>query len=267
MNAEEPYAQDLQLALQLADVADQITLDRFQAADLVVSEKPDMTLVSDADRATEDALRELLRTHRPADAVLGEERGETGQAARRWVLDPIDGTHNYVRGVPVYATLIGLAEGEQIVVGVVSAPALGRRWWASAGGGAFMDDAQAGTRRLQVSKVGELSNASLSYSSLSGWGTRRQAMLSLMDKCWRTRAYGDFWSYMLVAEGAVDIAVEPELELYDMAALVPIVTEAGGSFTSLDGVPGPWGGNAVVTNGLLQAKVLEQVSPSSLPRP
>ena len=148
-----------------------------------------------------------------------------------------------MRGVPVWATLIGLIEDGQCVVGLVSAPALGRRWWAVSGGGAWTGRSLSSARRLSVSGVDDLTRASMSYSSLSGWAQtkRLRGMLGLMQSCWRTRAYGDFWSYMLVAEGAVDLAAEPELELYDMAALVPVVTEAGGRFTSLDGEPGPSG--------------------------
>ena len=220
-----------------------------------------MTLVSDADQAVEQALRERIAAARPDDVVWGEEfgRGE-GTAARRWVLDPIDGTHSYVRGVPVWATLIGLLDGDEPVVGVVSAPALGRRWWAAKGGDAYGSVFGAAPRRLTVSGVRELSDASLSYSSLGGahdgWGERHDAFLAFADSVWRSRAYGDFWSYMLVAEGAVDVAAEPELNLWDMAALAPIVTAAGGRFTGLDGVPGVMQGNAVATNGLLHEAVL-----------
>ena len=196
------------------------------------------------------------------DCVLGEEFGRTGRSPRQWVIDPIDGTKNFVRGVPVWATLIGLVEDGEVVVGLVSAPALGRRWWATAGSGAWTGRSLSASRRLRVSGVSGLEDASLSYASLSGWARRRRlgAMLSLMRDCWRTRAYGDFWSYMLVAEGAVDLAAEPELELYDMAALVPIVTQAGGRFTSLAGEAGPWGGDAVATNGLLHDVVLERLA-------
>ena len=155
-----------------------------------------------------------------------------------------------MRGVPVWATLISLVVDDEVVVGVVSAPQLQRRWWASAGGGAWTGKSLLKATRMQVSDVRRLEDASFSYSSLSGWEDRDRLedVLSLMRRCWRTRAYGDFWSYMLVAEGAVDIAAEPELEVYDMAALDVIVREAGGSFTSLDGSAGPWGGNAVATN-------------------
>lgn len=251
--------QDLKLAHELADLSDQITLSRFQSQDLRVETKADMTLVSDADRATEDAIRSALAADRPDDSVLGEERGVSGTADRRWIIDPIDGTNNFVRGVPVWATLIALVEDHDVVVGVVSAPSLGRRWWAGKGLGAFSGSAFNKKRQLAVSGVSSLQDAYLSYSSLTGWQTvgKVAQMNTLMETVWRTRGFGDFWSYMLVAEGGVDIAAEPELELYDMAALVPIVTEAGGVFTSLDGEPGPWGGNALVTNGLLHEQVLE----------
>jgi histidinol-phosphatase len=246
------YAADLDLAQRLADAADAITVDRFGAADLVVDSKPDLTPVSDADTAVERAIRELLAEHRPADAISGEEFGTDGAGPRRWVIDPVDGTKNFVRGVPVWATLIALLDGDEPVVGVVSAPALGgRRWWAARGSGAWLSVPDCPDRRLAVSQVAHLEDASLSYSSLSGWGTRRDAFLALTDQVWRTRAYGDFWSYMLVAEGSVDLAAEPELSLWDMAALAPIVTEAGGSFTALDGAPGVHHGNAAASNGVL----------------
>ncbi len=255
------FDDDLRLAHVIADQVDAITMARFQAQDLVVESKPDTTLVSDADRAAENVVRAQLQRTRPRDAILGEEYGPAGHAQRQWIIDPIDGTHNFVRGVPVWATLIGLAQVDRVVVGLVSAPALGRRWWASTGNGAWTGRSLSTARRLHVSRVWRIQDASLSYSSLGGWARhgRLRAFLGLAEGCWRTRAYGDFWSYMLVAEGAVDIACEPELELYDMAALVPIVEEAGGSFTSLDGVAGPWGGNAVATNGRLHDAVLQQL--------
>jgi histidinol-phosphatase len=252
------YSADLALARRLADVADAITTQRFGAADLVVQAKPDLTPVSDADTAVERAIRDLLALERGPDAVSGEEFGSDGDAARRWVLDPIDGTKNFVRGVPVWATLIALLDGTQPVVGMVSAPALGRRWEAALGEGAWVTANGAQRRRLAVSRVSSLSDASLSYSSLSGWAELglRDAFVALTDRVWRTRAYGDFWSYMLVAEGAVDLAAEPELSLWDMAALAPIVTEAGGRFTALDGVDGVHGGNAAASNGLLHGDFL-----------
>ena len=162
----------------------------------------------------------------------------------------------------VWATLIALADGDEVVVGLVSAPALGRRWWAAKGTGAWTGKSLAAATRLQVSGVSTWADASFAYASLDGWEERGvlEPFLDLLRGAWRTRGYGDFWSYMLVAEGAVDVACEPELAVHDMAALVPIVTEAGGRFTSLDGAPGPWGGNAVATNSALHDEVLRLLS-------
>ena len=195
---------------------------------------------------------------RSRDAVIGEEHGTTGHSQRQWVIDPIDGTKNFVRGVPVWATLIALVVDDEVVLGVVSAPALQRRWWASKGAGALTGRSLLKATRCTVSDVRRLEDASLSYSSLHGWDERERLedFLSLMRRCWRTRAYGDFWSYMLLAEGAVDIAAEPELELYDMAALDIIIREAGGRFSSLDGTDGPFGGNALASNGHLHEAAL-----------
>jgi histidinol-phosphatase len=256
------YDDDLRLALVLADAVDRLTLERFRAADLVVESKPDLTPVTDADRAAEELIRAQLKRSRPRDAVEGEEFERTGHGPRRWIIDPIDGTKNFVRGVPVWATLIALVDEGKPVVGVVSAPALQRRWWAASGSGAWTGRSLTSARRISVSGVTRLADASLSYSSLSGWRDlgRRDAFLELMDACWRTRAYGDFWSYMLVAEGAVDAAAEPELAVHDMAALVPIVEEAGGSFTGLDGRLGCWSGNAVATNGHLHLQLLRRLA-------
>lgn len=252
------YEEDLRLAHLLADEADAVTMSRFGALDLQVESKPDLTPVSDADRRAEDAVRDLLAEARPADSVMGEERGTTGESSRQWILDPIDGTKNFVRGVPVWATLIALVEDGEVVLGMVSAPALGRRWWAASGMGAWTGRDLLEARRIRVSAVSRIEDASLSYSSLDGWATLglRERVLDLFDRLWRTRAFGDFWSYMLLAEGAVDAAFEPELALYDMAALVPIVREAGGRFTSVAGEEGPWGGNAVASNGVLHEEIL-----------
>ena len=218
--------------------------------------------MSDADTATERALREVLGCERPDDAVSGEEYGIEGAGTRRWVIDPIDGTKNYVRNVPVWATLIALLDGTDPVVGVVSAPALGRRWWAARGAGAWVSVGGGEPRRLAVSRVASLADASLSYASLSAWASLglRDAFVALTDQVWRSRAYGDFWSYMLVAEGAVDLAAEPELSLWDMAALAPIVTEAGGRFSGLNGVDGVHQGNAAASNGLLHDAMLTVLS-------
>jgi histidinol-phosphatase len=252
------YNDDLRLAHILADDADSLTSSRFKALDLHVLTKPDLTPVTDADRSVEEGIRRTLSRARPRDAVLGEEQGASGHSQRRWVVDPIDGTKNFVRGVPVWATLIALMVDDEVVVGCVSAPQLNRRWWASKGGGAWTGRSLLKATACHVSDVSDLGDASLSYSSLSGWDARDrlQDFLTLTRRCWRTRAYGDFWSYMLVAEGAVDLAAEPELELYDMAALDIIVREAGGSFSSLDGKPGPFGGNALASNGRLHEQAL-----------
>ncbi len=256
--ATPDFTDDLRLAHVLADDADSLTTARFKALDLHVMSKPDLTPVTDADQAVEESIRRTLSRARSRDAITGEEQGTTGNSQRRWIVDPIDGTKNFVRGVPVWATLISLVVDDEVVVGVVSAPQLQRRWWASADGGAWTGKSLLKATRMQVSDVRRLEDASFSYSSLSGWEDRDRLedVLSLMRRCWRTRAYGDFWSYMLVAEGAVDIAAEPELEVYDMAALDVIVREAGGSFTSLDGSAGPWGGNAVATNAHLHDAAL-----------
>ncbi len=255
---------DLALAFQLADEADAVTTDRFRSLDLVVETKPDLTPVSDADRVCEDVLRATLARERPQDGVLGEEFGTTGDHERRWVLDPIDGTKNFVRGVPVWATLIGLQEGEDVIVGVVSAPALGLRWWAARGTGAWSGRRLSAGRRLRVSQVSRLTDASVSFSEWNdpAWESTgsREGFVRLLEQGWRSRAYGDFWSHMLVAEGAVDIAVEPELNPWDMAALVPIVTESGGRISAFDGGPAMAGGNAVSSNGLLHDESLRVLS-------
>ena len=250
---------DLDLALDLADLADSLSLSRFIAQDFTIETKPDLTPVTECDRAVEAAIVDRLALTRPDDSVLGEEFGAHGRSERRWIIDPIDGTKNYVRGVPVWASLISLYEGERPLLGVVSAPALARRWWAAEGQGAFASVAGAPGRRITVSGVDDLGDASLSFASLGGWRDLgvREEFIALTDQVWRTRGYGDFYSYMLVAEGAVDIACEPELALYDMGALVPIVAEAGGTFTNTLGVPGPFGGNAVATNGHLHTAVLD----------
>ncbi|MEV7331343.1 histidinol-phosphatase [Micromonospora sp. NPDC093244] len=263
------YADDLALAHLLADRADAISTARFRALDLRVEAKPDLTPVSDADTAVEREIRALLAEHRPADGLLGEEYGAqpaSGPDDRRWIVDPIDGTKNFVRGVPVWATLIALYDGERPAVGVVSAPALGRRWWASAGGGAYAGPGPAAGTRIGVSAVRRIEDASVCYSSLTGWESagRLDAMLDLMRASWRSRAYGDFYGYMLLAEGALDVMAEPELSLWDVAALVPIITEAGGTVTDLHGRQSPTGepgteSSVVATNGALHADILTRL--------
>ena len=253
---------DVRLAHVLADNADNLSMDRFGAIDLAVSTKPDMSYVTESDQAVEESIRRQLKSARTRDVVLGEEQGEiegsTGSHERRWIIDPIDGTSNFVRGVPVWATLIALEEAGEIVAGLVSAPALGRRWWASKDGGAFTGKSFMNAREIRVSRVSELDNASFSYASVAGWDRieKTSGFDALVRRVWRARAYGDFWSYMLLAEGAVDIAAEPQLQLWDMAALDIIVREAGGRFTGLDGRDGPWSGNALATNERLHDAAL-----------
>jgi histidinol-phosphatase len=253
---------DLRLAHLLADDADSITMSRFKSLDLHVTSKPDLTPVTDADTAAEQAIRRTLSRARPRDAVHGEEMGDTGWGPRRWVIDPIDGTKNFVRGVPVWGTLIALLINDQPAVGVVSAPALGRRWWASLSGGAYAGKSLMSATAIHVSDIASVDDASLSYASISAWveAGQGQQFVDLLRRCWRTRAYGDFWSYMLLAEGGVDIACEPELQLHDMAACSIIVTEAGGKFTDLEGRPGPHGTGAYATNGRLHDAVLKQLA-------
>lgn len=262
MNAKNRYNDDLRLAHVLADQADAVTMDRFRSTDLKVAAKADHSPVTDADRSAEEIIRKQLAASRSRDSVYGEEMGTTGRSSRVWVIDPIDGTKNFLRGVPVWATLIGLVEDGKVVAGVVSAPALGLRWWAAQGQGAFTGTSLLRNRPIRVSQVDTLNEASLSFSSLEGWEAagRLDEFMDLTRAMWRTRAYGDFWSYMLVAEGAVDAAAEPELEAYDMAALVAIVEEAGGRFTSLLGDEGPWGGHALASNGLLHDEILERLN-------
>lgn len=258
----DSYTDDLRLAHLLADNADSLTMSRFRSGDLRIETKPDMTPVSDADVATEEAIRATLAKARPRDAVHGEEGADTGWGPRRWVIDPIDGTKNYVRGVPVWASLIALMVNDEVVASVVSAPALGRRWWASKGDGAYAGKTLLKGQPIHVSQVSRLEDSSFSYSSLDGWMTsgRGQHFVNLLRTSWRTRAFGDFWSYMLVAEGAVDIASEPDLELHDMAALDIIVREAGGRFTNLDGLNGVKGPGAIATNGQLHEAAVQALA-------
>ena len=271
---------DLALAHALADLADAISLDRYQAQDLVITTKPDNTPVTDADRAVETAIREALATHRQTDGLVGEEFGsDKGTSGRYWVIDPIDGTKNFMRGVPTWATLIALVQvdssgTEEVIVGIASAPALARRWSAAKGHGAFVRfnsgsaddlsedfDSVSNEKKISVSKVAKLTDASISYSDFVGWGDRLEPFQKMLANAWRTRGIGDFWSHMLVAEGAVDVAIEPSLAVWDMAALDIIVREAGGAFTNTAGQNGPFGGCGVSTNGALHSAVISGLNP------
>jgi histidinol-phosphatase len=245
---------DLAFAHELADLADSISMAHFRSSDLVVETKPDMTPVSEADKAVERALRDKISAERPGDAVVGEEFGDEGPAARRWILDPIDGTKSYVRGLPVFATLIALEEDGELLMGLASAPALGgRRWWAVRGGGAFADGGP-----IHVSRVSRLADAQLLYAGLRTWKRYglRDRFLELVDMAWRSRGLGDFWMHMLVAEGAAEVAVEMEVNLWDLAPAKVIIEEAGGRFTDLSGRPRADGGSALSSNGLLHEEVL-----------
>jgi histidinol-phosphatase len=231
---------DLAYALELADAADALTLPRFRASDLQVQTKPDLTPVTDADRATERMLRDRIARDRPGETVFGEEEGDDGGEVR-WIVDPIDGTRNFARGIPVWATLIALEREAQFVCGVVSAPALGHRWWAARGEGAWADGSPIG-----VSSVGTLSDATVSC-------TYGRDLTRLEQLVAHARGLGDFWQHVLVAEGALDAAVDAELKLWDYAAIEPIVAEAGGRL-------GRFGEQIFSTNGLLHDEVLGALS-------
>ena len=243
---------DLDLALKLADQADAISLSRFRALDLHIESKPDRSPVTDVDRAVESALRKTVAEYRPDDTFIGEEFENTGSSDRNWIIDPIDGTANYLRGVPIWATLIALRVNGVITTSVVSAPALGRRWWAHRGNGAFTKDIDGSVRALQVSRISDLEHSSISYNNLQLWDQsgKLNRLIELSREVWRTRAYGDFYSFMLLAEGALEMVAEHGLQLYDIAALVPIVEEAGGKFSDLSGELTPSSSSVLATNGI-----------------
>jgi histidinol-phosphatase len=259
---EYTLADDLSFALALVAEADLISLDRYSAVDLVVTTKPDHTPVTDADQAVERVIRERIEASRPHDTVLGEEYGGGRAAGRQWIVDPIDGTANFMRGVPIWGTLIALAIDGVPMVGVVSSPALGKRWWAAKGHGAWSESNGGEAKPLRVSGVAELADASLSYNSLRGWDDegRIDDVIALSRSVWRSRAIGDMWSYMLLAEGALDIVGEYDLKPWDVAALIPIIEEAGGRFSSVEGEAGPWSPSALATNGLLHDQVIAQLA-------
>lgn len=252
---------NLDFALLLADAADEISLSRFRALDLNIETKPDRTPVTDADRAVEAKLRDLIAQHRPDERVIGEEFANSGDSDRVWIIDPIDGTANYLRGVPIWASLIALRVRGEIVTSVVSAPALGRRWWASKGEGAFTKDVDGSIRQIQVSRIAELENSSISFNSIRQWDNAGllNPLIELSRKVWRDRAYGDFLSYMYLAEGLLEMVSEHGLQLYDIAALVPIVEEAGGRLTALRGDLTDTSSSVLATNGLLHESIQREL--------
>jgi histidinol-phosphatase len=233
---------DLDFAHRLADAADAITTSRFRALDLRVETKPDLTPVSEADRAAEEAIRSLVGASGRGEGVLGEEFGDDGGDVK-WIVDPIDGTKNYVRGLPVWATLLALSREGEVALGLVSAPQLGRRWWALRGGGAF-----ANGDRCSVSSVARIEDASVSTTSVhempAGWRT-------LVARAWIDRGFSDFWQYCLVAEGALDLAADSSMKLWDYAAVQLLVEEAGGRCTTFEGAPPRVDASFVASNGVL----------------
>lgn len=251
---------DLALAHELADLADAQTLPRYAAKDFTVDRKADRTEVTEADRGAESAMRAHLASARPHHAVIGEEEGLVGpDGSARWVLDPVDGTSNFVKGVPIWATLIALQQPDgDLTAAVVSAPALGRRWWASRGQGAFAGPSHVGGRPIRVSAVAALSEAHLAHAGVNTFYEhgRGDQLVALTRRTWRSRGLGDFWMHVLVAEGAFDVACEPIVSLWDLAAVQLVVEEAGGRFTNLAGEARPDGGSALSTNGLLHDDVL-----------
>ncbi len=262
-SAEPTLADDLSLALTLAAEADLISLDRYRAQDLGVQLKADKSIVTDADTRVERVLREHLAEARPTDAVLGEEFGSVGDSRRQWIIDPIDGTSNFARGVPIWGALIALAVDDVPVVGVVSAPALGRRWWGATGHGAWLEVHGEEPRRIRVSGVDRLEDATLSYNNLQTWDQygHLDHLITLSRAVGRTRAFGDLWSYMLLAEGAIDIAGEFDVKPWDIAALMPIISEAGGRTTTASGTTDLTELSVIATNGLLHDSVLTHLNP------
>ena len=239
---------DLDLALRLADAADAISLPRYRT-ELAIETKPDLTPVTEADRAVEAEIRRMLASERPDDAILGEEGGAAGSGSRRWIVDPIDGTRNYSRGIPVWATLIALEVSGTVHVGVISAPALHGRWWAERGSGAF-----ARGEPIHVSAIGRVEEAVLSFSI-------ETTVPPLARDAWHARGLGDFWAHMLVAEGAVDGAVDADgLSEWDLAAVQVIVEEAGGRFSDAAGESRIDSGSAITSNGLLHDELLAAVA-------
>jgi histidinol-phosphatase len=258
------FEADLALALRLADAADAASMQRFDAADLDIRLKADASHVTEADLATEKSIRDILSAERPADGVFGEEYGYSGAGPRQWIIDPIDGTANYLRGIPMWATLIALAVDGVPHVGVVSQPALGRRWWAATGLGAWTNDTDGTPRRLAVSNLDDIARSSISFQSIAQWDEvgRADDLLRLTRAVWRDRGYGDAWPYMLLAEGRLEMVAEFDVKEYDIAAHVPIIREAGGRFTDIDGDDQIDTRSSLATNGVLHEAFLALLDPA-----
>ncbi|MGX1701658.1 inositol monophosphatase family protein [Microbacterium sp. NPDC055357] len=250
---------DLELSLRLADAADAASMPRFDSPDLDVQAKPDASFVTEADIATEEAIRAVLARERPDDGIHGEEFGTSGSGSRQWIIDPIDGTHNYLKGIPMWSTLIALAIDGIPRVGVVSQPAIGRRWWAASALGAWTSTASGDTRRISVSDVDSIERASVSFQSIEQWRDAGEldALGRLTSAVWRDRGYGDAWPYMLLAEGRLELVAEFGVQEYDIAAHVPIVLEAGGSFTAYSGAASLTERSSLATNGTLHQPFLD----------
>lgn len=262
---DDDLTDDLALALRLADAADRVAMARFDAPDLNIDLKADQSPVTEADLATERAIRDILVAERPADGIHGEEFGTSGDAARQWIIDPIDGTANYLKGIPMWSTLIALAIDGVPRVGVVSQPAIGRRWWGATGLGAWTNTPTSEPRRLHVSGVDDVAASSVSFQSIAQWDEvgRSEDLLRLTRAVWRDRGYGDAWPYMLLAEGRLEFVAEFGVQAYDIAAHVPIVMEAGGRFTDIDGADSLDSRSSLATNGILHDAFLDVIRPTT----
>ncbi len=263
--SQSELADELELALSVADAADAFTLPHFDARDFTVDWKTNATEVTEIDRRAETLIVDALAAARPDHGVFGEEHGATGvaEAAWQWVIDPIDGTSGFVRGIPVWATLIALTHHDVPVLGVVSAPALGFRWWGGVGLGARVST-RGTTRKMSVSTVDDLAEAQVSVTHSPGWDDLGLAgrLVTLQQQARRSRGMGDFWQHMLVAEGAMDVAVDAVgVAPYDLAAVKPIIEAAGGTFTDRLGEATHLHDTAVSTNGLLHDDVIAILAP------
>jgi histidinol-phosphatase len=251
------YEHELSFALGMADRAADIGMSVFRG-DVHVTIKADRSPVTQADTEIETMVRRQLASAFPDDAILGEEQGgDVTATGRVWIVDPIDATANFARGIPIWATLIALqVEGEQ-VLGVVNAPAIGERYRAVRGGGAWCNE-----EPIRVSDIPAVESSQILFAGAGAWlrPARNEATLSLLSDAKRTRGFGDFWGHMLVARGSAEAMLEPDLALWDYAALVPIVEEAGGRVTALDGGPLRHEGSVLTTNGVIHEEIVRRLS-------